>query len=49
MVQEEFQLSSYNDPWSSLNINPVGIQYGLGTEVFLDDLDVFLPALGDKM
>ena len=44
VVQEEFQLASRGDPWSSLNMSPVGMQYELGTEVILDDFDV-----SDKM
>ena len=42
VVQEEFQLSNYDNLWSSLNMNPVGIQYGCGIEAPLDDLDAFL-------
>lgn len=47
-VHEEFQPSTYEDVWSSLNMDPVGIQYGLGTETLWDDLDAFLPAAGDN-
>lgn len=48
-VPEEFQLTCHDDPLSTLDVDAVGTQYGLGTDAPLDNLDALSLAFGKQM